>query len=97
MNINRTLAGMVQVRLQVKPFAEQSLGLIQSKGWRCFVRKSASGPSGLFTWIFKRGASAVMLSQSSAVAQIQTVDMPSGDEAHELCALFVQSGLALPA
>ena len=97
MNIHQPLAGKVQVRLQVKPFAGQSLGLIQSKGWRCFVRQSESGPCGLFTWIFKRGASAVMLSQSAAVAQIQLVDIPCNDEANELCALFVQSGLALPA
>jgi hypothetical protein len=97
MNTHQPLAGMVQVRLQVKPFAGQSLGLIKSKGWRCFVLAPTSGPSGLFTWIFKRGANAVMLSQSSAVAQIQTVSLPCNDEALELCSLFVQSGLALPA
>lgn len=96
MNLNIN-SGVVQIRLQVKPFGGHNMQALETKGWRCFVRKSATGPSELFTWILKRGASVVMLVQSKSESQPQTVSMPSTDEASELCGLFVQAGLALPA
>lgn len=87
----------VRVLVQAQPF-DKALSTVplQAKGWRCFLRQ-ASGPMGLATWILKRGACAVLLVQSTTQPLVQTISLPSSDEARELCDLFAQSGLARPA
>ncbi|MDO8279346.1 MAG: hypothetical protein Q7T63_14610 [Burkholderiaceae bacterium] len=68
---------------------------LRRAGWRTFVRASDRSGS-VMTCILKRGRDCVMLSQSAIVPMEQTVVMPA-DVAGELCSLFVESGLAVPA
>lgn len=84
----------VPVRVQAQPF-NQALNTVplEAKGWRCFLRQ-APGPMGLVTWILKRGACAVLLVQSKTQPLVQTISLPSSEDARELCDLFAQSGLA---
>lgn len=89
--------GSTPVRLTVKPTTcAQNWGSTFAKaGWRTFsraVRPNAAEHS----MILKRGLHAVCFSQSAEVPFEQTVQMPTL-VAPELCALFVQSGLAAPA
>ena len=68
---------------------------LKRAGWRTFVRASDRTGS-VMTCILKRGSTCVMLCQSRNVAMEQTVTMPQ-EVAGELCSLFVESGLAVPA
>jgi len=89
--------GPATVRLSVNS-AQAARGWavrMQRAGWRTFVRASDRTGS-VMTCILKRGSSCVMLSQSQIVPMEQTVVMPP-DVAGELCSLFVESGLAVPA
>lgn len=85
-----------QVRLTVNS-AQASRGWgkrLRIAGWRSFVRASGRDSS-VMTCILKRGATAVMLTQSAVVAIDQTISLPP-EVAGELCSLFVESGLAVP-
>jgi hypothetical protein len=64
-------------------------------GWRTFVC-AGTREGGMVTRILKRGASCVVLTQNTHMPIEQTVMLPSA-EAGELCSLFVQHGLAVPA
>jgi hypothetical protein len=90
--------GRQAVTMQVRPFdtATRNLGVMQRQGWRAFLRKSADQSGQLFTWIFKRGACAVMLVQEQTTSSKQTIELPDGDDAPDFCNLLVQAGFALP-
>ncbi|MES2784360.1 MAG: hypothetical protein V4684_02785 [Pseudomonadota bacterium] len=85
------------VRLTVNtPKASTGWGVKMLRaGWRCFM--AASGKDGCtITCILKRGATCIMFTQNTLLPLEQTVMLPPA-EAGELCSLFVESGLAVPA
>ncbi len=91
-----TLTGAQQVRLTVKPLSCTARWgtAFRASGWRSFCKPSAKG--GPLTWMLKRGASAVLITQLAESSITQVVSLPT-EEAAELCSLFVSSGLAVPA
>ena len=90
--------GAQQVRLTVKPSscALRWGAAFRAAGWRSFCRQSNPKDGSKLTWLLKRGASAVMITQFDEMPTTQVVTLPA-NEAAELCGLFVKSGLATPA
>jgi hypothetical protein len=87
--------GAQQVRLTVKAAscAQRWDATFRAAGWRSFGKASRSAHE--LTWMLKRGASAVMITQFEELPATQVVSLPATDAA-ELCGLFVNSGLAIP-
>lgn len=64
-------------------------------GWRIFYRDICRDGS-VMHWLLKRGASAILIPQQTSGESVINLDLPSEDAA-ELAALIVKSGLAVPA